>query len=150
MKIILIDARDFAFYWSTTQGNKAGGIDGKIKFGGFMIFYYQTLLFLVGNIQGYLGYKSSFKKDAPALVQIFEGFMLHSPILIITYIILKKLAPVPYNPEMLPHEIKRKRRVYIIGIILGLLSMIFIGIVIPVYLRGGRIEFFNYVLQRGS
>jgi hypothetical protein len=51
---------------------------------------------------------------------------------------------------MLPHEIKRKRRVYIIGTILGLLSAIFIGIVIPLYLRGGRIEFFNYVLQRGT
>ncbi len=35
MKKILIDARDFAYYWSTTQGNEPGGIDGKIKFGGF-------------------------------------------------------------------------------------------------------------------
>lgn len=139
MKKILIDARDFAFYWSTTQGNKAGGIDGKIKFGGFITFYYMTLLYLVGNLQGYLKYKTFLSEDGPTIVRLFHGIILTSPIVIITYLLLKKLEPVPYNQEMLPHEIKEKRRVYIIGIILGLLSMIFIGIVIPQYLRFGRI-----------
>ena len=150
MKKILIDARDFAYYWSTTQGNEPGGIDGKIKFGGFFIFYYQTLLYLAGNLQGYLKYKSFLSEDGPTIVRLIHGCIILSPVKLITYLLLKKLDPVPYNQEMLPHEIKRKRRVYIIGMILGGLSMIFIGIVIPLYLRRGRIEFFNYVLQRGS
>jgi hypothetical protein len=74
MKKILIDARDFAFYWSTTQGNEPGGIDGKIKFGGFLFFYYWTFLFLAGNLYGYLGYKTPFRKDASTIV---EAFILH-------------------------------------------------------------------------
>ncbi|ADQ18935.1 hypothetical protein Lbys_3275 [Leadbetterella byssophila DSM 17132] len=150
MKKILIDARDFAFYWSTTQGNEPGGIDGRIKFGVFLLSYYMTLLFMIANISSHLNYTSFLSEDGPTIVRLLHGFILISPILIITYLLLKKLEPVPYNHEMLPQEIKRKRRVYIIGTILGLLSAIFIGIVIPLYLRGGRIEFFNYVLQRGT
>jgi hypothetical protein len=98
MKKILIDARDFAFYWSTIQGNKAGGIDGRIKFGVFLLSYYMTLLFMIANISSHLNYTSFLSEGGPTIVRLLHGFILISPILIITYLLLKKNRASPLQP----------------------------------------------------
>ncbi|MCA0232485.1 MAG: hypothetical protein LCH91_18590 [Bacteroidetes bacterium] len=147
LKNILIHIRDFCYHFSKKQGGEKFALENyKLRLLGFVFIYYIGLLVVIGNIAHHYN-KMPINKNSSFLGRIsFSLFFFLLPSWLLLKWILKTVEDSPIKIDISLDEYRKIRNRGLFILVFGFVFC-FSCLVLPTYIRGGKIHIGNYVIQ---
>jgi hypothetical protein len=147
-KKILITIRDFCFHFSKRQrGDEFAWANYRLRICAFIFIYYLGIIIVLGNVANHYNFMPINKNSSLFGRMSFFVFCFVIPLWLMLKWVLKTISDFPIKSEITEHEYKKIRNAGITILCIGVFFLLSC-MVLPTYIRGGKIHIGSYVIQR--